>query len=333
MDHPLRAIRDMTDEALQGLSPQFEALYSRMGRPSIAPERLLRALLLQMLYSIRSERMLMEQLNYNLLFRWFVGLNMDEPVWVPTVFSKNRDRLLAGEIAPAFLRQVVEQARKQGLVSDDHFTVDGTLLEAWASMKSYQVKENPPEKGTGTRGQRLRRDTHESKSDPEACLYRKSRADAFRLSYLGHVLMENRTGLTVAARVTSATPQGEWDAAVDMVAGVAGGQRRITLGADKGYDEANFVCRLRQLQVTPHLHKRESENRSSHLDGRTTRHPGYHISLQVRRLIESVFGWLKTIALLRKVRHRGRALVEWFFTLAVAGYSLVRLRRLVTQST
>jgi transposase len=331
--HPLRVIRRMTDEALRGLSPQFEPLYSTLGRPSIPPEKLLRALLLQVFFSVRSERMLMEQLDYNLLFRWFVGLSMDEEVWDATVFCKNRQRLLDGDIAQAFLSQVLEQAQSQQLLSSEHFTVDGTLLEAWASMKSYQEKEEPPESGSGSRGQKLLRDTHASKTDPEAHLYRKSRKDAFQLSYLGHVLMENRSGLPVAARVTEASPQGEWDAAVDMAAAVNGGKHRITLAADKAYDAAPFIRQLRELRVTPHVQQRESETRRSHLDGRTTRHEGYQISIRKRKRIEHIFGWLKTTAMMRKVRHRGQALLQWMFTLAVSGYNLVRMGRLAVQST
>ncbi len=330
-DHPLRTIRRMTDEALRGLSGEFASLYSRLGRPSIAPEKLLRAMLLQPLFSVRSERMLMQQLDYNLLFRWFVGLSMDEPVWDATVFSKNRQRLLDGDIAQAFLQQVVEQARQKDLLSSEHFTVDGTLLEAWASLKSYQKRENPPDKGSGTRGRQLRRDTHVCTTDPEAHLYRKAHHDAFRLSYLGHVLMENQSGLPVAARVTTARPQGEWDAAVEMAAAVNGGKRRITLAADKAYDEAKFLGRLRELRITPHVHQHESEQRRSNLDGRTTRHPGYQMSLRNRKRIEHIFGWLKTTALMRKVHHRGQSLLQWMFTLAVSGYNLVRMSRLVVQ--
>jgi IS5 family transposase len=280
------------------------------------------------LFSVRSERMLMEQLNYNLLFRWFVGLNMEEPVWDPTVFSKNRQRLLDGDVAQAFFAQVVLQVKGQGLLSSEHFTVDGTLLEAWAGMKSFQKKEDPPQKGSGTRGQKLLRDTHECQTDPEAHLYRKSRQDAFRLSYLGHVLMENRSGLPVGACVTTASPQGEWEAAAALAAAQNGGKRRITLGADKAYDEASLLAQLRELRVTPHVQKHESEKRRSHLDARTTRHAGYTISLTKRKRIEPIFGWLKTTALMRKLRHRGRALVEWMFVLAVSGYNLVRLSRL-----
>jgi transposase len=328
LDHPLRRIRLMTNEALSELSPQFDALYSKLGRPSIPPEKLLRALLLQVFYSVRSERMLMEQLNYNLLFRWFVGLGMDEAVWVPTVFSKNRDRLLLGDIAQAFLQLVVDQARTLDLLSSEHFTVDGTLLEAWASMRSYQKKEDPPTKGSGTRGRILLRDTHECKTDPEAHLYRKSNTGPYQLSYLGHVLMENRSGFPVAARVTISEPQGEWRAALDMAAEVTGGTRRITLAADKAYDDAAFIRQARLLNITPHVHKNESDKRRSNIDGRTTRHPGYAISIDKRRRIEHIFGWLKTTALMRKVRHRGQALVQWMFTLAVSGYNLVRLSRM-----
>ena len=332
-DHPLRVVRQMTDVTLRELSPAFAALYSSLGRPSIAPEKLLRALLLQVFFSVRSERMLMEQLNYNLLFRWFVGLSMDEPVWDATVFSKNRQRLMNGEIAQAFLARVVEQARQRDLLSREHFTVDGTLLEAWASMKSYQKKENPPEKGSGTRGRMLRRDTHECQTDPEAHLYRKSNRGEFKLSYLGHVLMENRSGLPVAARVTGAAPQGEWEAAVEMAVGVNGGKRRITVAADKAYDEATFLRQMREHRITPHVQKHESDQRHSNLDGRTTRHAGYQISIQKRKRIEHIFGWLKTTALFRKVRHRGQARLEWLFTLAVSAYNLVRITRLTLQPT
>lgn len=331
-DHPLRVIRKITDEALQAMSRRLTGLYSPLGRRSIPPEKLLRALLLQVFYSVRSERMLMDQLNYNLLFRWFVGLNMDEPVWDATVFSKNRQRLLDGDIAQAFFEMVVEHARAQGLLSSEHFTVDGTLLEAWAGMKSHQKKDQPPKQGSGSRGKMLRRDTHECKTDPEAHLYRKNNSGPYQLSYLGHVLMENRSGLPVGARVTLATPQGEWEAALEMLSAITGGTQRVTLAADKAYDEAKFLEKLRALRATPHVQKYEHAHRRSNLDGRTTRHPGYEISLKKRKRIEHIFGWLKTTALLRKVRHRGRALVQWMFTLALTGYNLVRLSRLTVQA-
>jgi transposase len=330
-DHPLRVVRQLTDQALRKLSPRFAQLYSPLGRPSIAPEKLLRALLLQVFYTVRSERLLMEQLDYNLLFRWFVGLSMDESVWDATVFSKNRERLLQGDIAQAFLAEVLEQARAQGLLSSEHFTVDGTLLEAWASVESYQTKKDPPQQGSGTRGEVLLRDTHESQTDPEARMYRKSKAGAFKLCYLGHVLMENRNALPVAARATTAEPQGEWAAALDMAGSVNGGKRRITVGADKAYDDAGYLRGARELQVTPHVNQNTNERRSSHLDGRTTRHAGYNISLLKRRRVESIFSWLKTVAGMRKLRHRGRVLVQWMFTIAVSGYNLIRMANIALQ--
>jgi transposase len=327
-DHPLREILRITNEALSKLSAQFEQSYSRLGRPSIPPERLMRALLLQIFYSIRSERMLMQQLDYNLLFRWFVGMDMDEPVWDATVFSKNRDRLLSGGIAEAFFALVLEQAKRRHWLSNEHFTADGTLLEAWAGLKSYQKKEEPPQQGSGTRGEMLRRDGYVSKTDPEAYLYRKSNVGKFQLGYLGHVLMENQQAFAVAGRVTHATAHGERDAAKEMIQAITGGQRRVTLGADKGYDEANFIADLRRLKVTPHIQQHQNHRRRSHLDGRTTRHPGYDLSLRNRKRIEHIFGWLKTTALMRKVRHRGRAVVEWIFLLALSAYNLVRIQRL-----
>lgn len=328
-DHPLRAIREMGDEALKSLSSRFAGLYSGIGRRSIAPEKLLRALLLQVLFSIRSERMLIEQLDYNLLFRWFVGMNMDEPVWNPTVFSKNRERLLKGDIAQAFFEAVLSQARERELLSDDHFTVDGTLLEAWASKKSFQRKEDPPSEGSGSRGEVLLRDTHECKTDPDAQLYRKSAGGEFKLCHLAHILMENRSGLPVAGRVSMATTQAEWEAALEMLAKTTGRDRRVTLGADAGYDNADLIQSLRDLKVTPHV--AQHTKRKSAIDGRTTRHPGYEISLKKRKSIEQIFGWLKTTALLRKVRHRGQKLVQWTFTLALSAYNLMRMRTLAIQ--
>ena len=325
--HPLRQIREMTDLALKGLSRRFAKLYSRWGRPSVAPEKLLRALLLQVLYSIRSEALLMEQLRYNFLFRWFVGLSMEEALWDVTVFSKNRDRLLEGEVAQAFFDAVGQQARDQDLLSDEHFTVDGTLLEAWASKKSYQKKDEPPAQGSGSRGNLLLRDTHESKTDPDAQMYRKSAGGEFRLCHMAHVLMENRNGLVRAGRVTTPLPQSEWEAALEMLMEITGG-RRATVGADKAYDEAEFVRSLRARNITPHV--TQYLGRQSHIDMRTTRHPGYAISLQKRKSIEQIFGWIKNTALMRKVRHRGRALVQWQFTLALSAYNLVRMRNLAT---
>ena len=324
-EHPLRPIQEMCDQALVKLSSRFGRLYSKKGRRSIPPEKLLRALLLQVLYSIRSERMLMEQLQYNLLFRWFVGLNMDDSVWNGTVFSKNRERLLRGDIAQAFFEAVVKQARERNLLSDEHFTVDGTLLEAWASKKSFQKKPEPPTKGTGSRGEMLLRDTHACQTDPDAQLYRKSAGGEFQLCHMAHLLMENRTGLPVAGRVTQATSAAEWEAAIEMLAATTHVNGR-TVGADAGYDSDRFVQAARGIEVTPHV--AQHTKRASSIDGRTTRHAGYQISLKKRKRIEQIFGWLKTTGTLRKLRHRGRRLVQWMFTLALAAYNLVRLRTL-----
>lgn len=338
LDHPLRGMRGMVDAALQEMSPQFAGLYSRYGRPSIAPEKLLRALLLQVLYSVRSERLLMEQLGYNLLFRWFVGLNVDEEVWDVTVFTKNRERLLEGEIAEAFFEQVVEQARAQELLSDEHFTVDGTLVQAWAGQKSFRAKEGAQAKPEGLpddpgnpavdfHGEKRSNATHESTTDPEARLYKKSTGSEAKLSYLGHVLAENRNGLVVEARVTQATGTAERETAVEMIEAQTGGRRRVTLGGDKGYDVRETVNALRELQVTPHV-AQNNRNRRSAIDERTTRHAGYEISQRKRKRVEEVFGWLKTIGLLRQTRHRGRERVAWMFTFAAAVYNLIRIRNL-----
>jgi len=330
-DHPLRSIREMTDAALRQLSRRFARLYSRLGRRSIPPEHLLRALLLQVLYSVRSERLLIEQLQYNILFGWFVGLNLEPAVWDATTFSKNRDRLLQGEIAQAFFEAVLKQAREKGLLSDEHFTVDGTLLEAWASKKSYQKKADPPAEGSGSRGEFLRRDTHASQTDPDAQLHRKSAGGEFKLCHMGHVLMDNRHGLPVAGRVTEAITSAEWDAALEMLRGVRPERRRITVGADAGYDCEHFVEGARERNVTPHVAQHTQRRRS--IDQRTTRHAGYPVSLKKRKCIEQVFGWLKTTGLQRKVRHRGRELVQWGFTLALAAYNLVRMRNLAVGAT
>ena len=334
-DHPLRPIRRMTDAVLARLSPRFERLYSTMGRPSIPPEKLLRALLLQGLYTVRSERLLIEQLQYNLLFRWFVGLSMDDPVWDATTFTKNRDRLLDGDIAAAFFQEVMADAQAAGLVSDEHFTVDGTLLEAWASQKSFRRRDAPPDPPNDPsnptvnfRGERRKNDTHQSTTDPDARLYRKSDGRPAQLAYAGHLLMENRSGLVVNARVTPADGYGERDAAVCMLGQVPGG--RVTLGADKAYDYPGFVAELRRMAVTPHVAQNTTQRRSA-IDGRTTRHPGYAISQRKRKLVEQAFGWMKTIGLLRKLRHRGGRLVEWIFTFAAAAYNLVRLRTLLAR--
>jgi transposase len=333
-DHPLRAIRQMVDDALAGLGSRFAQLYAQTGRPSIAPERLLRALVLQILYSVRSERLLMEQLDYNLLFRWFVGLDMDEGVWDASTFSQNRDRLLAGEIAQAFFAQVLSQARAQHLLSSEHFTVDGTLIEAWASLKSFKPKagapaDPPDDPGNPTvnfRGEKRRNATHASTTDPDARLYKKAAGQEAKLGYLGHVLMENRNGLVVATRLTLATGTAEREAALAMVADLPR-TGRVTVGADKAYDTQDFVAALRELQATPHVAQHTTGRRSA-IDGRTTRHGGYGISQRKRKRVEEIFGWQKTVGLLRKVRHRGRALVSWIFTFTAAAYNLMRLRTL-----
>jgi len=337
-DHPLRAIRRMTDAIFDRLSPRFDRLYSDIGRPSIPPEKLLRALLLQGLYTVRSERLLMEQLQYNLLFRWFVGLSMDDPVWDATTFTKNRDRLLEGEIADAFFREVLAEAEAAGLVSDEHFTVDGTLLEAWASQKSFRRRDTPADPpddpGNPTinfRGEQRKNDTHQSTTDPDARLYKKSTGAEAKLAYLGHLLMENRNGLIVDATVTAATGTAERDAALTMLGELPDGGR-ITVGSDANYDTRDFVCHTREMGITPHVTQYpETPHRGSAIDARTTRHPGYEVSQRKRKLVEQAFGWMKTVGLLRKLHHRGGPLVDWIFTFHAAAYNLVRLRRLLAQ--
>jgi transposase len=334
-DHPLRAIRTMVDEVLTQLSRRFDTMYASVGRPSIPPEKLLRAQLLQMLYSIRSERLLMEEMDYNLLFRWFVGLNADDEVWDATTFTKNRDRLLEADVAKEFLAKVVAQARVKGLTSDEHFTVDGTLLEAWASAKSFQPKAGTPgpppdDPGNPTvnfRGERRSNETHASKTDPEALLARKSEGKESKLSYTGNLLVENRNGLIVDAEVFQANGTAERDAALIMLEKLPGTQP-VTVGGDKGFDTFGFVAECRHLQVVPHVAQNLGRRGGSAIDGRTTRHAGYAISQRKRKRIEECFGWLKTIALLRKLRHRGVCKVDWIFTLACAAYNLVRMRNL-----
>jgi transposase len=323
--HPLRPILAMVDRALGSIDGALGKMYAEGGRPSIAPEKLLRALLLQLLYSVRSERMLMEQMQYNLLFRWFVGLNMDDQVWDVTVFTKNRDRLLEGDIAQQFFQAVMEQANAKHLLSDEHFSVDGTLLEAWAGDKSFQKKTDPPKTGTGSRGETLLNDTYASTTDPDARKYRKSRGAAFKLVHMGHVLSENRNGLAVGVRVAVANPKAERETALELLRAVPGKGRK-TVGGDKGFDERDFVTGARQMGVTPHVspHTR----RPSQIDGRTTRHSTFGVSQRKRKRIEEIFGWIKSVALLRKVRHRGRARVGWMFTMAAAAYNLVRMRTL-----
>ncbi len=330
-DHPLRAIRAMVDVALRNMGPQFDAMYAKVGRPSIAPEKLLRALLLQVLYTVRSERMLMEQLNYNLLFRWFVGMNIDDAVWDVTVFTKNRERLLAAGIANTLFGEVLAQARSRALLSSEHFTVDGTLIEAWAGHKSFKRKDGsdqqaPDDPGNPTvdfHGEQRTNATHQSTTDPEARLAKKGKGKEAKLSFAGHVLMENRNGIAVNSSVTLAEGRAEVEAGVAMVEEIPG-QHRVTLGGDKAYDTKEFVQEMRDHQVTPHV----ALKATTIIDARTTRHPGYAISQQKRKRVEEIFGWLKTIGGLRKTRHRGVERVGWMFTFALAAYNLVRMRNL-----
>ena len=332
-DHPLRAMRAMVDAALKQLSRRFSSLYADRGRPSIPPERLLRALLLQVLYSIRSERLLMEQLEYNLLFRWFVGLGIDDPVWVATVFTKNRDRLLQGEVAQEFFEAVLAQGREHGLLSSEHFSVDGTLIEAWASQKSFRRKDGPDhgsddDAGNPTvnfRGERRSNATHESTTDPDARLARK-KGQTSHLAYMGHLLTENRNGLIVSAMLTQADGYAERAAALAMVEEVPG-KRRITLGGDRGFDTEEFVASCRTRDVTPHV-AQSTTNRASRIDARTLRHAGYEVSQRKRKRIEECFGWMKTIGLMRKTRHKGTERVGWMFVFTAAVYNLVRFRNL-----
>lgn len=338
-DHPLRPVLEMTDEALRQMSGRFSELYSSTGRPSIPPEKLLRALLLQILYTVRSERLLMEQLEYNLLFRWFVGLSMDDEVWDPTVFTKNRQRLLDRDIAEEFFERVLSQAREKKLLSDEHFSVDGTLIEAWASMKSVKPKQSsgePPEGGgrnleVDFHGQQRSNATHGSSTDPDARLYKKGRGKEAKLCFMGHGLMENRHGLLVDTCLTHADGHAERVAALHMIEPYADRPRAITLGADKGYDAEDFVNELRSMQVRPHV-AQNSNGRRSAIDGRTTRHGGYAVSLRIRKRIEESFGWIKTIAGQRKTRFRGLERVGWAFTLCAAAYNLVRLPRLLAEA-
>lgn len=334
--HPLRPIRKLTDDILKQLSRAFAQMYSKIGRPSVPPEQILRALLLQVLYTIRSERMLMEQLEYNLLFRWFVGLNVDDPVWDVTVFTKNRTRLLEANIARKFFSLVVEQARNLDLLSSEHFTVDGTLLEACASLKSFQrtddPRQNPPDDpGNPTvnfHGESRSNDTHESTTDADAMLARKGAGKEAKLSYSGHVLMENRNGLVADVEVLPATGTAERDAALMMIASIPG-DHAVTVAADKGYDTRDFVAESRNLNATPHV-AQNNKGRRSAIDGRTTRHAGYAISQRKRKRVEEIFGWMKTVGGMRKLRHRGLPLVGWMFTFAAAAYNLVRIRNLST---
>jgi len=335
-DHPLRPIREIANAALAALSGEFAALYSGVGRPSIPPEMLLRAMLLQAFYSIRSERQLMERLEYDLLFRWFVGLGVDDLAWDHSTFSKNRDRLLEGDIAAKLLAAVLAEPRVKRLLSSEHFSVDGTLIEAWASMKSFKPKGSKGADGDGGgrnapsdfRGERRSNDTHESTTDPDAMLYRKGPGMEARLCFIGHGLMENRSGLIVDTRLTRVSGHAERLAALEMIERWGERPRAVTLGADKGYDTRDFVMELRELNVRPHVARNTSGRRSA-LDRRTTRHAGYAASQRTRKRIEEAFGWIKTVAGLRKTKFRGLARVDLAFTFAAAAYNLVRLPKLL----
>jgi transposase len=332
-DHPLRPIRKMVDEILKEMSPQFAKLYSEVGRPSIAPERLFRSLLLQIFYSVRSERMLIEQLQYNLLFRWFVGMEMDEAVWNHAVFSKNRERLLNEGIAESFFQQVLERAR--AYMSDEHFTVDGTLIEAWASQKSFRRKDGngkPPGPGGDVdfHGEKRKNQTHASTTDPDARLFKKSKGSEAKLNYMGHVLMENRNGLLVQTFLTEATGRAEREAAMLMVEAIPSG-KRVTLGGDKNYDTRELVRELRRMNITPHV-AQNNTNRCSAIDERTTRHAGYEVSQRKRKRVEQSFGWMKMVGMLRKVKLRGIEKVGWLFTFTGAAYNLCRLRNLMART-
>lgn len=333
-DHPLRPIRKLTDAVLQRLSPRFDRMYSTTGRPSIPPEQLLRALLLQMLYSIRSERLLMEELDYSVLYRWFVGLSLDDPVWDATTFTKNRDRWLDANIADAFFTEVVAAIQAEGLMSDEHFTVDGTLLEAWAGHKSFKRKadgQTPPDDPTSPsanfHGEVRRNDTHQSTTDPDARLYKKAVGREAKLGYLAHLLTENRHGFIVDTAVTAATGTAERDAAIVMLGELPLTTQRLTVGADKAYDTRAWVAAVRRMKITPHV-AQNTRCRHSAIDGRTTRQTGYTVSQRCRKKIEQPFGWMKTVGLLRKLRHRGGRLVDWIFTFTAAAYNLVRWRNL-----
>jgi transposase len=338
--HPLRAIRRIVNGALAELNEEFEAMYAPLGRPSIPPEKLLRALLLQAFYTVRSERQLMERLEFDLLFRWFVGLGIDDAAWDHSVFSKNRDRLLEAEVAARFFAAVLNQPEVGKLLSHDHFSVDGTLVEAWASLKSFKPKNDkgdgePPASGGGRneevnfRGEKRSNQTHASTTDPDAMLYRKGPGMEAKLCFIGHALMENRNGLFVEARLTKVSGHAERLAALDMIEPFADRPDPITLGGDKGFDAADFVTELREINVTPHV--AQNTTRRSAIDGRTTRHPGYEISQRIRKRIEEGFGWMKTIGGMRKPKYRSREKVAWTFTFAAAAYNLIRLPKLLAQ--
>lgn len=329
--HPLRGIKKLADAALAELSPVFDEMYSSSGRPSVPPERLLKSMLLIALYSVRSERQFCEQLDYNLLFRWFLDMDMLEASFDATAFTHNRERLMEHEVASRFFRAVVEQARRKQLMSADHFSVDGTLIDAWASTKSFRPKDDDDDDNNGWSdfsGAKRSNDTHESKTDPESKLWRKGKGREAKLSYMGHALMENRNGLLVDFEVTEASGTAERDAALSMVNQALPGAGRITLGADRGYDTKDFVAQCREHDVTPHVAQHQNAHRGSAIDARTTRHIGYQLSIGIRRRVESIFGWLKTIGGLRRTRLRGRQRTRFAALMGAAAYNLMRIARL-----
>jgi transposase len=334
-DHPLRPIRIMVEKALSNLSSEFTAMYSHTGHSSVPPETLLKALLLQAFYSIRSIRLLMERIHHDILFRWFVGLSLEDGVWDPSTFSQNQERLLQSEVAKKFFDRVLAQPRSANLLSDEHFMVDGTLIEAWASLKSFRPRDEDPKPSGGRndavdfKGQKRKNDTHASTTDPQARLYRKGNGQTAKMSYIGNVLMENRHGLVVDTRLELATGTAECEAALDMLPGVKKKHRRVTVGGDKGYDNDAFVRATRKMKVVPHVVQNTS-NRESAIDGRTTCHPGYKISLRLRKRVEEIFGWMKTTGGMRRTRYAGQRKVGWHFTLVATAYNLVRMRTLLS---
>lgn len=341
-DHPLREIKKIVDKALRKMSPLFSRLYSREGRPSIPPEHLFRALTIQVLYTIRSERLLIEQLDYNLLFRWFIGLEMDSLVWNASTFSKNRERLLKNDLVQAFFKEILAEADARGLLSNEHFSVDGTLIESWASHKSFKKKDdstNPPESGTRNpsmdfHGEKRCNETHQSTTDPDARLYRKSQGTTAKLSFMGHALMDNRHGLIADGCVSIASGKSETESALNLLKRKQRRNKkkqRITCGADKAYDNRSFIENARELLVTPHVAQND-KNRSSRIDKRTTRHTGYEVSLTKRKLVEESFGWMKTVGLMRKTRHKGLRRVNWMFIFSASIYNLIRIRNLTVET-
>ncbi len=340
--HPLRKIQEIVDSVLEEMSKEFDALYSHTGRPSVPPEMLLKALFLQVLYGIRSERQLLEQIDFNFLYRWFIGIKADDRIWDETVFSKNRERLLNGEIADKLFEKVITLAGRKNLISDEHFTVDGTIVEAWASLKSFQKKDgktkrkddgDPGNPSVDFHGEKRKNDTHESTTDPEAKLYRKSKGQTAKLSFMGHVLMENRNGLAIGADATIAGYFAEHESAIEMIDNFRT-KKQKTLGTDKHYDNDDFCNELRKRNITPHVAKNiHARKHKSAIDGRTTRHPGYEISQRKRKRVEEIFGWLKAFSILRRPHFRGLERIDYLFKFSVAVYNILRIRNLLEAST